>query len=294
MGDVPAPHGGTGFFFSLEGTLIQDPWLSAVINVVCTLVIGALMLALNKVFSFVRSVTSVFVSVFFLLQLANPLALVSFDAGTVLCLALVLMLLPLFGSYQDTHSQRSIYLIFTLAAAGSMFNYAFLLLVPAFLLGFLYMRSFDLRGALAMLLGLVTPFWIVLGLGIVHYTDFRLPQIDGVWPVLERSQASLLIVLAAVTALLGIVLTLRNLVTLMSYRMQTRVCNAFLALSMALTIVAMVIDYRDLTVFMPLLNLTVAVQAAHAYTLSGFQFRYVLMLALVVGCVGFCISNLLL
>ena len=83
--------------------------------------------------------THLFVSSFFLLQLAHPASLVSLNAGTLLALVTSLSAMPLFAAFQDKHSQRRIFLLFALAAAGTMFNYGFLVLIPAFLLGFLNM-----------------------------------------------------------------------------------------------------------------------------------------------------------
>ena len=200
----PATSEGTGIFFSLRGTLIEAGPVSALINVAGILATGGIMLALNKVFSYVRSVTHLFVSAFFLLQVAHPSGLVSFNTGTLLCLVTALAIMPLFSSYQDRHSQRSIFLIFALIATGSMFHYGFLVLIPAFLLGFMNMGVFNLKGLLAMFFGLVTPFWIVLGLGIATPADFVMPQVDGVWDLAGKSRMTL--VLASLTALLGIVL----------------------------------------------------------------------------------------
>ena len=86
MGVRPAPVESTGIFFSFGQVLIEAGPLSAAVNVLGLLATGGIMLALNKVFSYVRSVTHLFVSVFFLLQLAHPAGLVSFNAGTLLCL----------------------------------------------------------------------------------------------------------------------------------------------------------------------------------------------------------------
>ena len=181
MGVQPPSAESTGLFFSIKGRLIEHGPLSAFINLACLFTTGGIMLALNKVFSYVRSVTHLFVSGFFLLQLANPAGLVSFNAGTLLCLLTTIAMLPLFASYQDRHAQRSIFLIFAILATGSMFHYGFLFLIPAFILGFLNMGVFNLKGVLAMLFGLVTPFWIVLGLSIAAPGSFTVPSIDGIW-----------------------------------------------------------------------------------------------------------------
>lgn len=290
-GVKPATSEGTGIFFSLRGTLIEAGPVSALINVAGILATGGIMLALNKVFSYVRSVTHLFVSAFFLLQVAHPSGLVSFNTGTLLCLVTALAIMPLFSSYQDRHSQRSIFLIFALIATGSMFHYGFLVLIPAFLLGFMNMGVFNLKGLLAMFFGLVTPFWIVLGLGIATPADFVMPQVDGVWNLAGKSRMTL--VLASLTALLGIVLAVMNLMTIMNYRMQTRVYNAFFVFVLAALLVALCLDFGNVAIYLPLLGLMVAVQVAHVHTLRAtMQYRYVFILLFIAGCIGFFAINL--
>jgi len=291
MGLKPATSEGTGIFFSLRGTLIEAGPVSALINVAGILATGGIMLALNKVFSYVRSVTHLFVSAFFLLQVAHPSGLVSFNTGTLLCLVTALAIMPLFSSYQDRHSQRSIFLIFALIATGSMFHYGFLVLIPAFLLGFMNMGVFNLKGLLAMFFGLVTPFWIVLGLGIATPADFVMPQVDGVWNLAGKSRMTL--VLASLTALLGIVLAVMNLMTIMNYRMQTRVYNAFFVFVLAALLIALCLDFGNVAIYLPLLGLMVAVQIAHVHTLRAMmQYRYVFILLFIAGCIGFFAINL--
>lgn len=291
LGVEPSHIQGKGIFFSLQGTLIDAGPISAGINLLCLLATGAIVLALNKVYTFVRSMTHLFVSAFFLLQLANPAGLVAFNAGTLLCLVTAVTLMPLFASFQDSHAQRSIFLIFALIAAGTMFHYGFLVLIPAYLLGFANMRALGLKGVLAMLFGLVTPFWIVLGLGIASPFDVALPQ----WSLTEKPQMSLQVAVAAATAVLGIVLAVMNLFTIMNYRMQTRVYNIFLIILLAMAVLAACLDYRDLAVFLPLLNLMVAIQVAQGHTLrTAFHLRYVLMLLFTVACLAFAAANLLL
>ena len=289
LGVSPPSVEGHGVFFSFEGPIIADATLSLVVNVLCLLLTGGILLAVNKVFTFVRSMTHLCVSAFFLLALANPSGLVGFNVGTLMCLITALTLPPLFAAYQDRHSQRIIFLIFALVATGCMFHYGFLALIPAFLLGFMNMGVLNLKGVLAMLFGLVTPYWIVMGLGVVSPTEAMAPQ----WILQSRPPMTPLIALAAATAVLGFVLAGMNLHTIMNYRMQTRVYNAFFIIVLALTVIAMALDYRDIAVYLPLLNLVAAVQVALVHTLRNFTYRYIFLLLFVAGCVGFCIVNLL-
>lgn len=293
LGIKPAATDNTGFFFSLAGPLIEHPTLSAMVNLLCLLATGGILLAINKVFTFVRSMTHLFVSAFFLLQAAHPSGLVTFNAGTLLSLVTAMAVLPLFASYQDRHSQRSIFLIFAIIAAGSMFHFGFLALIPAFILGFLNMGVLNLKGILAMLIGLVTPFWIVLGLGIVTPNDFMAPHITGIWNLSGQPWTNLELMLAVVTALLGIALAVMNLMTIMNYRMQTRVYNAFFVFVLVIAIFILCLDYSNVAVYLPLLGLMTAIQIAHFHTLrTVFHNRYILLLVFIAGCIGFCAANL--
>lgn len=293
MGVQPQADENTGIFFSIKGSAMGSPALSAALNVLCLLVTGGIMLALNKVFSYVRSVTHLMVSSFFLLQLANPSGLVSFNSGTMLCLVTAMATMPLFAAFQDRHSQRIIFLIFAIVVTGSMFHYGFLMLLPAFLLGFFNMGVFNLKGLLAMLFGIITPFWIVLGLGLVGPADFAIPHLSGIWNVAGPSPVSPLLVLAVLMSVLGIVLAVINLVTIMKYRMQTRVYNFFFVFVLVSMIIALCIDFSDMAVFLPLLGLMVGIQITHAHTLSKAPFRYVLLLLLIAGCIAFYAINVL-
>lgn len=281
---------GHGIFFTFRNSLIDNAPLSAAANVLCLLITGGILLAINKVFTFVRSVTRLFASAFFWLQLANPSGLVALHVGTLMCLMTAVLMLPLFASFQDRHSQRSIFLVFALVATGTMFHYGFLVLLPAFLLGFLNMGVMNLKGVLAMLFGLVTPFWIILGLGIVSPTDAMAPQ----WLVLDIPALTPLLLLAAATALLGIVLAVMNLPTIMNYRLQPRVYNAFFVIVLVLAVIAMSLDHRDLAVYLPLLGLMVAVQVAQVHTLRTYRYRYVFLLLFVVACVAGFVYHLML
>lgn len=293
LGVQPSPTSENGVFFTLLEPLIANAPLSATVNVLCLLLTGGILLAINKVFTYVRSMTHLFVSAFFLLHMANPSGLVTFNAGTLLALVTALTLMPLFASYQDHHSQYSIFLIFTIVTAGMMVHYGFLVLIPAYLLGFMNMRAMGIKGVLAMLFGLVTPFWIALGLGITTPAQFALPHFEGLWLMTKAAWTSHLTILVATTALLGVVLAVMNLYTIMNYRLQTRVYNIFFIIVLVLALIALCIDFKHLAVYLPLLNLTVAVQVAHVHSLRAAPYRYLFILLFTAACIASCAFTLL-
>lgn len=285
----------SGFLFTVKGSPLGHNLVSTIVNVLCLLVTGGILLALNRVYVYVRSETHLMAAAFFLLALSYPSGLVTFNMGTVLCLLAALATMPLFAAYQDRHSQRSIFLITALMAAGSLFDYGFLMLLPAFLLGFINMGIMNLKGVLAMLFGLVTPFWIVLGLGIASPADMALPQWHGIWTLSRQELLRPIVAIALFIAALGGTLAVMNMLTIMNYRMQTRVCNAYFVYLLTMVIVAMAIDWSHLDTYLPLLNLMVAVQVAQSHTLRApHPHRYIFLLLLIAACLAGCAANMML
>ena len=145
---------------------------------------------------------------------------------------------------------------------------------------------------IAAAIGLFTPFWIVLGLGLASPTDLRLPIIDPMWDAIDLSHVRLLVGWVAFTLVLTIVTTAMNLIAIYNYRLQLRVYNTFFVMTTLLAVMAMCIDYHNLTSYLPLVNLCLSVQIAHAFTISKFPKRHFLLIALAVACIAAAASSI--
>lgn len=275
----PIDHG-HGIFFDATDILAGRPMLSVTLNVALVTVIGMLMQLLNKVYGFVRSSTSMLGSAFYLLTMANPFTSYSLYTGTALAAVLVLGAFYLYVSYLNPKATHSVFLTFAVVASCTMLHWAFVLLLVAFFLGFIEMRVMQWRGFVAMLLGIITPFWIVMGLGLIPPSQFMPMQFSTAWASAGVTQLSIFLISVIVTAITAVVLTCINLVTIIGYRHQWRIYNAFIMLTGIITIVAMCIDYHDMHVFLPLLNVCLAIEFAHAFTINKSQYRYAFAIVL--------------
>lgn len=278
LGEVDS---GNGVFYALSGNFIANQELSFALNMVSIMAIVSLTVMLNKAFSFVRAVTFSYASMFLLLEMANPLVCARFYTGTAMCLVMVVGMFVLFASYQQKGlSQRRIFLVFALLSFCCMFQYAFLVLLLAFMVGFFQMRAVDIRGILAMLIGIVTPFWIMIGLGITNPLTAQPPLIETIWSSLQLSQVKLVIATTIVVAVLTILLMIVNVFTFMNYRLQKRVYNTFIIVLALLSMGMMCIDYRNMMIYVPILNWCLAVQVAHAFTINSSLLRRYIPLVL--------------
>lgn len=294
LAEVPPVDMGNGIFFDVSKTSLLSTHLSMPLNVALIVVTGLIMLLLNKLYNFVKALTFIGTTTFFLLEMALPVSSSALNMGTMLCLTLSLGALILFGTYENKFAQRPIFLVMCLLSFGAMFNWAFVALIVAFALGFAYMRAMNWKSFLAILIGLFTPFWIAMGLGWVSPGDFKPIEINAVWATIDVGQLRSMIVWTVAVIVATIALSAVNLFSIYSYRLQLRVYNAFFLLVTMVSIVGMCVDYRDMFNYVPMLNLCLAVQVAHAFTISTFPKRYVFMFVIVAATLAAYTCNLLL
>lgn len=264
-----------GIFFPSIAQSISNVAVSVALNSACIILVAILMVALNKTFNFIRSVTWIFASVFLMFTASNPITSGKLYSGTLICLVVAIISFAMFASFQQRRSQRNVFTAFAVIAAFSMFQYAFIYLLPVVALGFMLMKVMNLRSFLAMIIGIVTPVWIVLGLHLADFTDFALPSYESFWSVLERPQMHINIIGMVLLALLTVALICANLFHIITYKLQVRAYNGFFVYLSAFTIIMLAIDYRNAFLYLPVLHLCLGVQFAHFFTINTHTRRYI-------------------
>lgn len=270
-----------GIFFTSLAESIHGTVTSTTLNVVCILLIGLMMVFLNKSFNFIRSATWIFASVFFLLMASSPITSSTFSSGTILCFTACIVTFPLFGSFQNRRAQRSVFSAFALVTLLTMFQYSALYLLVALALGFMLMRIMTLRSILATIIGIITPFWIVLGFGLAGIHDFTLPSYQSLWAILQHTQMQISFINVVTMATLTIIVTCANLFKIINYKLQVRTYNGFFVYLTALTILMLAIDYPHAFIYISVLYLCFSVQFAHFFTINEHTRRYIAVILLI-------------
>ena len=86
-----------------------------------------------------------------------------------------------------------------------------------------------------------------------------------------------------------------NMITFLNYRLQVRVYNSFFMIMTVIAIIAMAADYRNLLLYVPVLNLCVAIQIAHTFTIQVAHVRrYLILVILAAACLGAWVAHLIL
>lgn len=272
-------------FHSIYGVNISE-YLSAAMEIAGLLVVGVLLSLLNKYFSFIRDVTYIYAPSFLLLCVTFPYMLTHAYDGMMLSVITLFLAGIVFSTYQSPYPQRRVFLTCVILSTCCMFQYAFVYLIPVIIVGFIQMRAMTMRSAMAMFFGFVTPFWIALGTGIVTLDSFLSPVYSNVWSGIDNADMKYIVALVVTIVVLTIVLIGVNVLQIINYKMQVRAYNGFFLVLSVCTIIVMAIDYTNVLVYLPMLNVCLAIQIAHLFSTKKYLRRYIPYLLFVASCIG--------
>ena len=250
---------------------------SFAVNVAANIVIAFMLLVINRTFRLMQSITWLFVGLFFFMQLAQPGVLTQFYSGSFLAITVLPLTALLFSTYTNPDLTRSTYLLFFLLALASLFLYNILFFLPAFIIGMVQMKTADMRNILALVMGCVTPLWILLGFGILSIESFRLPTatLHLVPTQTDHSVYILTLTSTAFTGALGLILTFANFMKVVSYNSARRAFNGFITLLFLVTLILIAADHDNFTVYIPLLNALAAYQTGHFFATRRYRLSYI-------------------
>ena len=130
-----------------------------------------LMAELNNQFALLRIRSRMLSTLLMLLLAASPM-LHDLSFSHLVLIAAILAYFNLFATYQRPQATTHTFLIYFLLAVASIVFPQLLMLVPVWWVAQLMLRSLSFRSWIASLLGLVTPYWLVL---TAAYCTDRLP-----------------------------------------------------------------------------------------------------------------------
>lgn len=281
MLDVPGDKG-----FALPSAIewIHSPLLSFGANIACNMLVIALMIWINRSYNFIKALTLIYVSFFAYMQLATPGLLDSFYSGTMLCVVLLLCIGLLFSCFgkRTPESMRRVFLIFFLLSAGTATQYVYACYLPVFLVGCMQMRIFSLRMVLAALLGVVTPWCLMIGSGLVQPAELHWPEFVSIFSAIDKTETMALLLTVLLTVMLlfaGMTLTFFKILT---YNARRRSYNGLLSVLSVFTVLAMMIDYTNIVTYVPALNICAAAAVSHFFAIHNTEKSYIAILSLYV------------
>ena len=283
------PLGGTpGLCLPSPAYWIKDPFLSWIINFLIMGSTAILIYFVNQTYNFVRINQPVLPALFLLLTAANPWITNVLNTSMIMALVNILCLSILFGAYKSTNATQEMFLIATFLSLGSMFEYAFLPMGLAYLLGALIMKALRLKELLAFFMGLVAPYWVGLGFGILKLEWFRMPEITYLFADRELAlEIFLLLVSVAVVIFIGICTGMSNSIRLYAGNSRVNAMNLAISVLGSLCVICILIDFNNILAYLATLYFTVAVQLANLCALWQMRHEWIVVGVAAIIFIGF-------
>lgn len=275
MPEKPLP-GQPGICLPPPSEWTMDPLWSCLINGFILAVIAAGTFVLNRAFNFIRSTQPVLPAVFMVTVASNPWITEQLSTSMLLCLANVLIMAVLFNAYAKPNATQDLFLIATFLSVGSMFQYAFIPMIAAAIAGAVAMKVLRFKEVLAFLMGLIAPYWVTVGLGIIPLSNFRLSEISPLFSDYERAADLFLLLLSVATAcFIGLSLGIVNAIRLYAGNSKVNAMNTVIFMTGIVCILCIIFDFNNMLAYLATLYFTVAAQIANACALWRMRHEWI-------------------
>ena len=283
-----------GVAFESANLWISDHWLSMVVNTALILATALSWLVIVQIFNPFRAFSALPASFYLMMMLAVPDLTDQLYTGTLLALSIPLCTALLWASFADTGKLRHIFLLFAVLSALSMTQYCFAVYIPAFLIGCAQMKIFSLRTVLAMVFGLVTPWWIALGMGFVDFNDIHAPRIASFFTNFDTEETVNFILVGMTTAALLVIGWMANFMNIITLNANLRAFNGNLAVLSVFTLVAVFADFTNAAAYLPTLMLLAAYQISYMFSKSTDNRKFIPIFIIMGAYVAFFVVRILL
>ena len=152
-----------------------------------------------------------------------------------------------------------------------------------FLIGFFQVQLMSAKGLIAMIIGWITPYWIILGLGICSLDQLQFPAISITSDQYLAVVKSPLMLHIALSVICGATFSIANIFQLMSYKLQLRSFNGFFTLVALISTALLFADVTNISTYLAVIKVCLAIQMAHFFTIHSIQKGYILLLLLYVA-----------
>lgn len=248
-------------------TDILPPLLGCAINAVLIAFAVLLAFLINKKHSFVRSTEALLPTAMTVLLASNPVNTSYLGTPVVMLIVNLVCLDIVMKSYGTENATNSMFAVATYLSVGSMVQCAFIPLIIIYPVMAVMSKVFRLKETVAYVMGLVAPYWVALGFGLVSFSDFRLPRFMAVMPDADGNYLLLVLISLCTLALVGIVMTINNAMVINAGNMKVQTFNNMINLLGLTCGVCMLIDFDNFGVYAPSLCFAVAVQISNFFAM---------------------------
>lgn len=260
--------GSTGENFQLPIFEGFPAYLRIVINLGAILLSSLLLLWINNSYTIVKAHSSLPLLFFLLFECSNPELITDVRTGNILVPFMLLSLSLLYGTYQSSRPQNQSFAFALLISGGALLWSPFIFLLPLFWIGLYLTRALDLKSFFASLTGVAAVLWLFFGghfiWGYPLFLEDAFRSSISVKLVHEYGSFSQLLYFIP-TVVLGFIAGISSLYGQYNDKISTRVYNEFINILSLFTALFIGLNISGINNALPLLNVCVAMQAAHLF-----------------------------
>lgn len=249
--------------------------------ILATLLLGAMTLGsilLNRRFNFIRSTQPVLPAMFVVLVASNPMIVDHLSSSLLVCAVNMISLALLFDCHRQRNATQQMFVIGSLVSLGSMCQYAFLPYVFAYVGSAMVMKVFRIKEFLAMGMGLVAPYWVGVGLGLIGLDRFNMPEFTDLFNGFAQApDLFILLVSVSLAVFLAVVFGLNNLVRLYAGNSRVNAMNLSVSFVGLISIGCIIVDFSNMLAYIATLYFTLTVQLANFCALSSFRKEWIVV-----------------
>lgn len=260
------PNAEPGLCFSLPTDLLPH-LLACCINAI--LIAFAIILAFffNKKHSFVRSTEALLPTAMAVIIASNPVNTSYLGTPVVMLIVNLVCLDIMMKSYDSENATTSMFAVATYLSVGSMLQYAFLPLIIIYPLMALMGKVLRIKETVAYFMGLVAPYWVAIGFGLISFSDFRMPQFLVNLPTADGNYLLMVIISLCTLALVGLMMTLNNAMLIYAGNMRVRASNNMINLLGFSCGLFMLIDFDNFAAYASSFCFAVSVQISNFFAM---------------------------
>ncbi len=233
------------------------------LNLLLAYVLAMAAVWLDTAYTITRSRAKSFAALLPIMLAGDPAMAARVNQGTLMALCLIGAMTIFMGVYNTPRNTRRVFLAFLTVAVTAVFIPESNVFLAVFAIGLGQMHIFKLRPLLAGILAAITPPWILWGFGLPLSIDISgtTASLTGLQP--DHSLLLRFTIIAAATALTGIILSVTNMTRIMSYNSRSRGNNGLLLITALAATVMAAVDYPDPGPWLPTLFLCLTFQTGH-------------------------------
>ena len=257
------------------------PAASWIIDNVLILAIAVAAVFANKKLVFIPGSDYVMPTLFLVMAAANPWLTATLNSSTIICAANLGALYLLMNAYGHRNVTQEMFVIGTLAGLGGMVQYAFLLFVPVHLISAATLQLVRPKAICAYLLGLIAPYWTLIGLGVITPQDFALPQLASLFSVQIGGLDLFFVLLQIGIAVGGMLLSVtHNSLTLYNTSVRLMLFNRVICIIGFGAAILACIDFLNYMAYIETTMLVAAIQIANTFQANRNRYSSWILLGL--------------